>query len=401
LRIARRELLRFFAASPLLTAASHAALAQTGPQPFPNPFPPLANAINVFDFEAVAQQRMSRAHWAYLATGVDDAATLTANREGFAQYALRVRRLIDISHIDTSVRLFGEHFGSPIALAPVSSQNAFYPDGEIVAAKAAKTGNHMQMLSTLTSTNIESVSAARDGAVWFQLYSTDQWDVTEALIKRAHAAGATVLAITVDLNGGSNRELYTRASAGAERDCRVCHETEPMAISRLQYAPMFANIDTTPVRSVTAAAMSWNTVRKVRDLWPGKLIIKGVVTSEDAQRCLVEGLDGVYVSNHGGRAEESGRSAIESLREVAAVVNRKVPVLFDGGVRRGTDIFKALALGADMVCIGRPYIWGMAAYGQPGADAVLSILRNELSLAMRQAGTRSIAEITSAAVAAA
>jgi 4-hydroxymandelate oxidase len=397
---ARRQLLKFLAASPAfagVTALSDV-FAQNAPQPFPNPFPPLSDAVNVFDFEAVARQRLSRAHWGYLATGVDDELTLKANRDGFARYALRVRRMVDVSAIDTRVKIFGTQYDSPIALAPVSSQSAFYPDGEVVAANAAKSGNHLQILSTLTSTTIESVNAARGGGVWFQLYATDQWDVTTALLKRARDAGSPVLVITVDLNGGSNRETYVRASRGTDRDCRMCHQTDPMANGRFAYKPMFSNIDTSKIRSVTSAAMTWETLKRMRDHWPGKLMIKGIVTREDAELCVRHGVDGIYVSNHGGRAEESGRSTVECLSEVVQGAGRKIPVIMDGGVRRGTDIFKALALGANAVCIGRPYIWGMAAYGQQGADAVLNILRRELAIVMRQAGTRSISEISAAAI---
>jgi 4-hydroxymandelate oxidase len=392
---ARRNLLRYLAASPVFASAALSdVLAQTGPKPFPNPFPPLADAINVFDFEAVARQRLSRAHWAYLATGVDDEVTLKANRDGLARYDLRARRMVDVSAVDMSVNLFGTKFDSPIALAPVSSQDAFYPGGEVTSARAAKLGNHLQILSTLSSSSYDSVNAARGAGVWFQLYATDNAAVTNALLKRAREGGAEVLVVTVDLNGGSNRETYTRAASGTDRDCRMCHQTMPMDIGRLQYKAMFAGIDVSQVTSVSPSAMTWDTLKSLRDLWPGKILLKGIVTREDAELCVRHGVDGIYVSNHGGRAEESGRATIDSLTEVIAGANKKVPVIVDSGFRRGTDIFKALALGATAVGIGRPYIWGLTGYGQPGVEAVLSILRRELATAMRHAGARSIAEIT-------
>jgi isopentenyl diphosphate isomerase/L-lactate dehydrogenase-like FMN-dependent dehydrogenase len=264
----------------------------------------------------------------------------------------------------------------------------------VAVAKAAKAGNHLQILSTLSSSPYEAVNEARGGGVWFQLYATDRLDVTAALLKRARAGGAQVLVVTTDLNGGSNRETFTRASSGNDRDCRMCHQTTPMDIARLQYKAMFSGIDITAVKSVSPNAMTWDTLKMLRDYWPGKLVLKGIVTRDDAELCVRHGVDGIYVSNHGGRAEESGRASLDSLSEVITGANRKVPVIVDSGFRRGTDIFKALALGASAVAVGRPYIWGLAGYGQSGVDAVLSMLRRELNITMRQAGARSLKEIT-------
>jgi len=182
-----------------------------------------------------------------------------------------------------------------------------------------------------------------------------------------------------------------------ERDCTACHES-PRGGTRLALKPMFKGIDVSKVRSAIPSNMTWDYIKRVRDVYPGKLLLKGIVTREDGELSVRHGLDGIVVSNHGGRAEESGIGTIESLSEVIEGTRRKIPVLIDSGFRRGTDIFKALALGATAVGIGRPYVWGLAAYGQAGAEAVLSILRDELRTSMRQAGARSIREITPATI---
>jgi 4-hydroxymandelate oxidase len=390
---ARRQFLRYLMTSPVLAATPLLdAIAQNAPVQAE-----LADMLNVFDFEAAAKQALPPAHWGYLATGVDDDATIAANRAGFARYQLRVRRMIDVSNIDMSVTLFGEKWESPIALCPVSSLQAFHPEGEVGAAKAAAAKKHLQMCSTLSSYSIEKVQEARGGGVWFQLYASDQFEVTSALLKRAHAVGSPVVAVTVDLNGGSNRETLARLRRIDKRDCTVCHQDRSGG-SRTSVKANLQGIDTSKMRSVIPQALTWETIKRMRDVYPGKLVIKGIVTREDAELAVRHGVDGLIVSNHGGRAEESGRGTIESLSEVVAGVNKKMPVIVDSGFRRGTDIFKALALGATAVGIGRPYVWGLAAYGQPGVESVLQLLRRELAITMRQAGTRSIAEISSAAI---
>ena len=351
-------------------------------------------ALDVFDFERVARANLPPAHWGYLATGVDGDETLHANRAGFANYGLRVRRLVDIRNIDMSVSLFGTSWDSPIVLDPVGSQRAFHPDGELATARAAQSKKHLQILSTVSSTSVEDVTTARGAPIWYQLYPTDQWPVTQALVRRAEAAGCPVLALTVDLQAGSNRVTFARSIPRDPRDCTACH-----AGSRTQLhgfivnKPMFAGVDIANVTDLTPIDMTWDYLKRLREIWPRKLVIKGIVTREDAELAIAHGVDGLIVSNHGGRAEDSGRSSIDSLREVVEGVQGRIPVIVDGGFRRGSDIFKALALGANAVAIARPYIWGLASFGQEGVEKVLDILRNELRFAMRQAGTRSIAEI--------
>lgn len=352
-----------------------------------------ADALDVFDFERVARSRLSPAHLGYLQTGVDGDATLHANESGFGNLALRVRRMVDLSRIDTSVELFGRSWASPIFLDPVGSQRAFHADGEIATARAARARGHLQILSTVSSTGVEDVCSARGEPVWFQLYPTDQWAVTQALVRRAEAAGCPVLVLTVDLQGGSNRITLARAERRDERDCTACHGQVDTTADMLARKAMFKGLDLTDVRAMGSPDMDWRFVERLRDIWPRQLVIKGLVTREDALLAIEHGVDGIVVSNHGGRAEDSGRAAIDSLAEVAPAVAGRIPVLMDGGVRRGTDVFKALALGATAVGIGRPYIWGLASFGQAGVERVLEILQSELVRTMRQAGTRRIADI--------
>ncbi len=352
-----------------------------------------ADALDVFDFERVARAKLPPAHWGYLKTGVDGDATLHANTADFANYSLRVRRMLDISRIDTSIDLFGTRWKSPIFLDPVGSQRAFHPEGELATAKAARSRQHLQMLSTVTSTAVEEVCAARGEPVWYQLYPTDQWPVTVGLVRRAEAAGCPVLVLTVDLQAGSNRLTATRERRRDSRDCNECHTSSTRAGDLLARKPMFQGLDLDAVEDFTPPSMDWNYVGRLRDIWPRRIVIKGLVTREDALLAIKHGVDGIVVSNHGGRAEDSGRASIDSLAEVAPAVAGRIPVLMDGGVRRGADVFKALALGATAVGIGRPYIWGLASFGQQGVERVLEILQSELEGNMRQAGTRSIAEI--------
>jgi isopentenyl diphosphate isomerase/L-lactate dehydrogenase-like FMN-dependent dehydrogenase len=351
-------------------------------------------ALDVFDFERVARTNLPPAHWGYLATGVDGDETLHANRAGFANYGLRVRRLVDIRNIDTSVSLFGTTWESPIVLDPVGSQRAFHPDGELATARAAQSKKHLQILSTVSSTSVEDVTAARGAPIWYQLYPTDHWPVTQGLVRRAEAAGCPVLALTVDLQGGSNRVTLARSIPRDSRDCTACHTTDRTRLSGfITGKPMFTGLDISQVTDLTPIDMNWDYLKRLREIWPRKLVIKGIVTREDAELAIAHGVDGLIVSNHGGRAEDSGRASIDSLREVVDGVQGHIPVIVDGGFRRGSDIFKALALGANAVAIGRPYIWGLASFGQEGVEKVLDILRNELRFSMRQAGTRSLAEI--------
>jgi isopentenyl diphosphate isomerase/L-lactate dehydrogenase-like FMN-dependent dehydrogenase len=366
-------------------------------------------AVDVMDFEPAARRAIPPAHFGYLATGVDDDATVRANREGYSRIEIRARRLVDVTNIDMSRTIFGTKWDTPIVLSPVSAQKAFHRDGELGVARAAGKKGHLMMLSTVATASIEDAIAASGKAVWQQLYPTNVWEITRTIIKRAEAAGSPAIVLTVDLQDGSNRETLFRAQRVDKRQCSMCHAsgyspfgqgkpgTKPQSGGFADYVarkPMFNGLDVSKVTQMYPLAMSWDFVKRLRDTVTVKFLIKGIVTREDAQLALEHGVDGLIVSNHGGRAEETLRPTIESLPEVLEAVAGKVPVIVDGGVRRGTDIFKALALGATAVGFGRPHSWGLGAFGQAGVEAILEIYRRELRTIMRQAGTTSIDQIT-------
>jgi isopentenyl diphosphate isomerase/L-lactate dehydrogenase-like FMN-dependent dehydrogenase len=385
----RRALLKFLAASPLVAGLDlpGAWRAQQS-----DVITAAGDALDVFDFEAVARKNLSPAHFGYLETGTDDDGTIAANREGFTRFQLRVRRLVDIGMIDTSVQVLGKRWDNPIFLCPVGSHKAFHPDGEIAVARAAKAGKHVFMLATPSTTSIEEVCAALGEPVWFQLYRRNDWNQTRQMIKRAEAAGCPALVFTVDLLGGSNRLTGTRAQRRDTKPCASCH---PGGLNDNRRKPMIADLKPAPV-APEAGPPTWEFVKRLKDATPMRIVVKGIVTREDAEIAVQHGVDVVYVSNHGGRAENSLRSAVECVSEVVAGAAGRAPVIVDSGFRRGTDIFKALALGATAVGVGRPYLWGLAAFGQEGVEAAMTILRRELQMVMRQAGTTAVNRITRA-----
>jgi 4-hydroxymandelate oxidase len=399
---ARREFLKFLAASPYVAAfggvakfLEQTAFAQTT-QVASEVITEPAKALNVFDFEEAAHRKVLPGHWAYMASGVDDDATLHANREGFKHVELRPRRLRDATKVDMRVDLFGTVYNSPIFTCPTGGEKSFFVDGEVSVARAAKARGTLQFLSTSTSTPVEEVNKALGRPVWYQLYAPNSWDVCEKLLRRVEAAGCSVIALTVDNTTGRNSETYLRTRPKDLRQCLTCHESE--AGPTIKERPMYDGINMTGVRT-TDPAMDWAFVDRLRKYWKGKLLIKGMDTREDARLGVEHGIDGILVSNHGGRSTETSRATIEALPEVVAEVGGRIPVFVDGGVRRGTDVFKALALGAKAVGIGRPMLWGLGAFGQAGVDRVLEILQGELKLVMGNCGTQTVADITRAFVA--
>jgi isopentenyl diphosphate isomerase/L-lactate dehydrogenase-like FMN-dependent dehydrogenase len=381
--LARRQFLSYLAASPIFAAAADEPIAT--PQ----------GAINVMDFEPAARKVLPPAHFGYLATGVDDDATLRANRQGFDRFYLRPRRLVDIGTADLRTEIFGTTWDSPIGLAPIGNQKAFHAQGEVLVARAAKAQRALQILSTATNTSVEDVARELGRAPWYQLYPGSRWDVTERLVQRAIQTGCPVIALTVDTQAGRHTETLDRAKLLDKRECPVCHGTRQEDFYRRK--PMYTGLNVEGLRT-TNPALNWQDLARLRKLTSSaKLILKGIETREDAMLCREYGVDGLIVSNHGGRAEESGRGTIECLPEVIDGAG-ELPVFIDGGFRRGTDIFKALALGARAVFVGRPYVWGLAAFGQPGVERVLELLRIELELVMKQCGVTRVSQIGAASV---
>lgn len=362
--------------------------------------PPITAADQVLDvmgFEPLARDALPPAHFGYIATGVDDDLTVVRNHAAFSHYEIRARRFADLTHLDTSRSVFGTRWASPLYLSAVGSMRAFHAQGELAVARAARSRSMQMMLSTGSSTAVEAVGAAAGAPLWQQLYPTDDWAVTAAIVRRAEKAGCTAIVLTVDSAARPrNNETLKRAMLADNRQCDACHAGGLHDMWR--NGPMFAGLDVSRVSGLVPPALTVEFLDRLRALVKGRLLLKGIVTGEDAAIAVEHGADGVVVSNHGGRNEETLHASIDCLPEVVAAARGRVPVFVDGGVRRGTDIFKALGLGATAVGIGRPQAWGLAAFGQPGVEAVIDIYDRELASIMRQAGTPTIASITNAAV---
>jgi len=389
--IARRALLRFIAASPVFAGLGPITKALAEERALAS----ARDALDVFELEEAARKVVPPAHWGYLMSGVDGDVTLRANEAAYSRYQLRARRMVDVSKVELGTELFGMKVNSPILFSPIGSMRSMNVEGEVAVGRAAKTKNALQIVSTQSSFSVEQVAEARGAPVWFQLYTTNQFEVTKKLVKRAEQAGCPAVAVTVDTPSGRNTVTATKLRREDTRMCSGCHVVDDRGYPRggLNTKPMFAGIETQGL-GLTSASLTWDFVKRLKDATKMKVVLKGIEDGEDAAMAVKAGADGVMVSNHGGRSIESGRGTLESLPEVVAGVAGKIPVFFDGGVRRGTDVYKALALGAAGVGIGRPYAWGLAAFGQEGAERVLDILNMELRLAMVGCGARSMKEIT-------
>jgi 4-hydroxymandelate oxidase len=400
----RRRLLHWLAASPLLPYARLAAAAGGADRPSKLAELEAAaemiarpeDAINVFDFEPVFFKNVPPAHVGYMASGIDGEVTLRANREAFSKYYLRPRRLNDVSKVDMSVEIFGTRYPNPIAIAPTGGNRAFHPEGELAVARAAKAGGHLGMLSTVASTSIDRAIQERGAPVWFQLYATSTWEVARQLVKRAERAGSPVVAVTVDRVAGRNQEAFERMRRVDSRKCGDCHK--PGIAERAKKLPNYEGVDITGLTNSLSSNMTWDFIKRLRDTTKMKIVIKGILTGEDAALAVQNGVDGIIVSNHGARSEDSGRATIDVLPEVVDAVKGRIVVIVDSGFRRGTDIAKAMAMGANAVAVGRPYLWGLGAFGQPGVERVLEILRTEFEVTMKQCGVRTLKEFTPAFV---
>jgi len=397
---ARRQFLRFVASSPLLAAA--AASAGSGASD-DYPLPKSAGeALNVLEFEPIAHKNIPPAHWGYLATGVSGDRTLRRNCEAMDQYQLRVRLFSGGGGRLLQTQVLGETWDCPFYLSAVASQQAFHPEGEAAVARASRQQKVAQMLSINTSIPIEKVTQERGAAPWFQLYMPPEWAETEKLLRRVEAAGCKVLVWTVDTLQGRWAETGSRAVRLDSRVCASCHGaaanlhpvTGSDGAARNRRKPMYDGLSG---RNNPGPAADWSYVGKLKKMTSMKVVVKGIDTAEDAVLARDSGADAIVVSNHGGRGTETGRGTMDILPEVIDAV-AGFPVLIDGGFRRGTDIFKALAIGARAVGIGRPYIWGLGAFGQEGVERVIQLLRSELELTMRQCGFGSVSQIGRSAV---
>ena len=345
-------------------------------------------AINLFDFAAGARARMSEMAYAYLSGGGADEITLRRNRDQLDALCLVPRVLVDVGAVDTRLELFGEAFAFPILLAPTGFQRLAHPEGEIATARGAAAADATYVTSTVATTSIEAIGAATTGRLWFQLYIQRDRGFTRELVQRAEAAGCQALCITVDTPVLGPRDREKRAGMALPPGLTYENLKGLMAPDD-QHAEFHRGI----YNPFLDPTITWETIAWVRSFARVPVLLKGVLAPDDARRAADEGVTGVIVSNHGGRNLDTVPASIEALPRVVEAVAGRIPVLMDGGVRRGTDVIKALALGAKAVLIGRPYVWGLACAGAEGVQRVVEILRSELEMAMALCGVPKLARI--------
>lgn len=352
---------------------------------------------NLREYEDAARAALPMPVYDYFAGGAEDETTLEMNTAAFRRFVLRPRVLVDVSRIDPSVELFGQRLGFPVLLAPAAFQRLAHPEGEIATARAARAADTILISSTLSTVRLEDVSAAAPGHLWFQLYAFRDRGLTRELVARAQAAGCRALCLTVTVPVQGNRE----------RDARNAFQL-PSGIEMANFAgarqARFPDVSGSGLNAFIARefdpAMSWDVLPWLRSITALPIVLKGVMRPEDAALAVEHGADALIVSNHGGRQLDGAEPTILALPRVSAVIAGRIPVLMDGGIRRGTDVVKALGLGATAVLIARPYLWGLAVAGQRGVEDVLGMLRAEVERTLALLGRPNLASLERADVAA-
>ncbi|KAJ3040435.1 hypothetical protein HDV00_010871 [Rhizophlyctis rosea] len=351
--------------------------------------PPISAMLNTFDFESVARSLLSAEAWAYYSSGADDELTLQENHMALHRVWLRPRVLVNVRDVDTSTVLLGSPSTLPIYISATALGKLGHPEGEVVLTRAAGTRGIVQMMPTLASCSLAEMTAARiPGQIqWFQLYVNSDRKITETLIKRAETLGAKALFITVDAPQLGRREKDMRTKFVDDAP----DVQDEGTVSRNEGAAR-------AISSFIDPSLSWDDIPWFKSITHLPIMLKGIQCGEDAVLAAKAGVAGMVISNHGGRQLDTARSSIEVLEEVMDALDReglryKVEVFVDGGFRRGTDIFKALALGAKAVGMGRPFLYSMSAYGQQGVERMIDLLRDELVMVMRLMGTRAVGDV--------
>jgi 4-hydroxymandelate oxidase len=349
-----------------------------------------AASLKLDDFEAAARAVLPRPIYDYIAGGAEDEATLRGNREAFARYRFRFKVLASADRPDLSNEVLGQHFTMPVHLAPTAIQRMAHPDGEAGAYRGASAAGIAYCLSTLSSLSIEDVAAAATGVRWFQLYVHPERAVTTAFVERAVDAGYGAILLTVDLPKTGRRERDIRNAFSLPEGLSYANlESRRRGAAADGPDPFARNVNAN-----TNAALGWEDLEWLVAKTSLPVIVKGVVRPDDARRAVDTGARGLVVSNHGGRQLDYAIASLDALPDVVEAVGGKVAVLLDGGVRRGTDVLKALCLGASGVLIGRPYLYALAVDGTDGVRGMLELLREEIALSMSLLGARRLSELS-------
>lgn len=348
--------------------------------------------VNLHEVEALARERLPAQTFDYYAGGANDEVTLQANRRAFDDLAIRYRVLVDVSRRELGTTLFGQAVAAPMIVAPMAFQRLAHPDGEAATARAAGALGLPMTVSTFATQSLEEVRAAATGPLWFQLYVHRDRGITRELVTRVAAAGFDVLVLTVDVPEIGRRERDERNGFRLSPDLRVAN-FNPDASAPLQGESAGSGLANF-ITGMRDSSLQWKDLEWLSGLAGIPLVVKGLVRADDARRAVDHGAAGIVVSNHGGRQLDTAIASLRALPEIAAAVGNITTVLMDGGIRRGTDILKALALGAHAVMVGRPVLWGLAVDGEAGARRVLELLLAELDLAMALSGAPTLADIT-------
>jgi isopentenyl diphosphate isomerase/L-lactate dehydrogenase-like FMN-dependent dehydrogenase len=341
--------------------------------------------INIFDYEALAQAAMQPVIWDFFYGGSDDEVTLRANRSALERIRLRPRVLMDVNVCDISTSVLGIPVSMPVLLAPSAAHGMAHPDAELATARAAGAANTLMTLSTESTRSLEEVKAVAQGPLWYQLYIYTL-EEAQGMVQRAEQAGYMAIVLTVDLPRYSRRERDLRNDMNSYQQAHY-----PEAFSG--NAPHLSVDGSDNQGTYIGDTITWDILPWLRSITSLPIVVKGILTAEDAELAIKYGASAIIVSNHGGRQLDGVMPTIEALQEVVAAVDGRCEVYMDGGIRRGIDVIKALALGARAVLIGRPVLWGLAVNGQEGVQHVLELLRHELTLSLRLAGCASLVDI--------
>jgi isopentenyl diphosphate isomerase/L-lactate dehydrogenase-like FMN-dependent dehydrogenase len=373
------------------------------------------HALNIEDLRVQAQRTLPRVAYEYLERGAEDEVSMRENRSAFERIRLRPRTLVDVSRRSQQVTLLGETYPMPFGIAPTGAAGLYWHDADVALARAAAAAGIPFVLSTASFVEMERVAREAPGAKWFQLYASKDRAPVERLITRSRDAGYEGLVVTTDVCVGSNREYNLRNGFEIPFRLNMANVVDGALHPRWLVnvflrtllttgVPRFQNVDSNVGGKIVAKnlqefrarrdALDWEDLAWMRTIWPHKLFVKGVLCADDARRAEAAGADGVFVSNHGGRQLDGALSPIEALPEIADAVGKRIAVVLDGGVRRGSDVVKALALGAQMVFVGRATLYGASVAGEAGALRAIEILRSEVDRVMALLGCESVAEIT-------